>query len=191
MKLLNIKKILAALVAMVMMLSVPAAVGAINDVDVSALAGAGGVAKSVFEKYKEQFGNEAVKTNVFEIIKQYQDRADSLILIFEDHERRLCAIENVNYVPKLDLSLFEKGKYDNVVNDSELIMKRCENHSVYDEYFERFTNDSDGLEMIKAYQDMFDMWVPMLIVHEQRLINNELALLGSSMGSNLFLKLLK
>ena len=191
MKLLNIKKILAVLVAMAVMLSVPAAVGAVDDFKISTLTETSGLAKSVFEKYKEQFGNEAVKTNVFEIIKQYQDKADGLILIFEDHDRRLCAIDHIGYVPKLDLSLFEKGKYDNVVNDSELIMKRCENHSVYDEYFERFTNDSDGLEMIKAYQDMFDVWVPMLIVHEQRLINNELALLGSSMGSNLFLKLLK
>ena len=189
MKLLNIKKILAVLVAMAVMLSIPAAVGAVDDFKISTLTETSGLAKSVFEKYKEQFGNEAVKTNVFEIIKQYQDRADSLILIFEDHERRLCAIENVNYVPKLDLSLFEKGKYDNVVNDSELIMKRCENHSVYDEYFERFTNDSDGLEMIKAYQDMIDVWLPMLIVHEQRIRSNELALLGNVFGSNLLFSL--
>ena len=169
MKLSKVKKFLAVLVAAATLSSVPAAVGAVNDFNIQELSVTSQRVQRCFEKYKEQFADQATKSNMFEIIKQYQDRADDLIMIFENHEDRICQLEGGFYSPKSDLSSFEKGKYDNCVYDSELIIKRCKNHSIYDEYFEKFEDDGEAIDIIEAYQEMFECWIPMLNKHEKRI----------------------
>ena len=177
MKLFKFKKILAGLAAATILASVPAAVGALNDFSFSTLASSEFLAQECFEKYKKQFGNDATKTNAFEIVKQYQDKIDDLILIFENHEKRLCVMENKEYYPKADLSFFSKGSYDNGSYDSKLIIERCKKHALYDGCFEKFEDDSDVVDIIKTYQEMVDVWVPELVVHEVQIQRIELKLL--------------
>ncbi len=177
MKLFKFKKILAGLAAATMLASVPAAVGALNDFNFSTLASSESLAQECFEKYKKQFGNNATKTSAFEIVKQYQDNADDLILIFENHEKRLCVMENKGYSPKTDLSVFSKGNYDNGSYDSEIIIERCKKHALYDGCFKKFGNESDVVDIIKTYQEMFAIWIPKLFAHEVQIQNIELKLL--------------
>ncbi len=177
MKLFKCRKILACLVAATMLASVPAAVGALNDFSFKELTSSESLAQECFEKYKKQFGDDATKTNAFEIVKQYQDKIDDLILMFENHEKRLCAMENKEYYPKTDLSVFSKGSYDNSAYDSELIIERCKKHAIYDECFEKFENDSEVVDIIKTYQGMIDVWLPELVAHEAQIQDIELRLL--------------
>ena len=173
-------------------MSVPATVGALDDGNIAVAAVSDFRASGCFEKYKEQFGDKATKTSAFEIVKQYQDKADGLILIFENHEKRLCEVfEDKQYVPFSDLLSFKEGKYDNSTYDSELIIKRCKNHSVYDECFGKFTTDSDVIDVIKSYQEMFDAWIPKLISHEKRIQDHELIRFGKIHGDNLKSEFLK
>lgn len=185
MKLFKFKKILAGLAAAAMFSSATAAVGALNDSSFEALASSNHWAQGCFEKYKKQFGDNATKTNAFEIVKQYQDKIDGLILIFENHEKRLCAMEGNLYVPKTDLSFFSKGNFDNKECNSELIIERCKKHAIYDECFERFENDSDIVDIIRTYQGMVDIWVSTLIVQEVRIQDLELKFFKKISHNNL------
>ena len=177
MKLFKFRKILAGLAAASMVASVSASVGALNDFSFSALASSGSLAQGCFEKYKRQFGDDATKTSAFEIVKQYQDRIDELILMFENHEQRLCVMEKKQYHPKTDLSVFSKGRYANASNGSELIIQRCEKHAIYDGCFKKFEDRSDVVDIIKTYQEMVDIWLPTLIAHEMQIQNIELKFL--------------
>ena len=191
MKLFKFKKILAGLAAVTMLAGAPSTVGALNDFSFKTLASNGFLAQKCFEKYKKQFGGDATKANAFEIVKQYQDKADGLILIFENHEQRLCKMKGKAYSHKTDLSVFSKGKYDNSSYDSELIIERCKKHAIYDECFEKFENDSDVVDIIKTYQDMIDIWVPRLIIQEAQIQHIELLLLGNISCNNLKSEFLK
>ena len=192
MKFFRFKKALAVFAASAAVLSsVSASVGAVNDFNFSALAASNLSAETCFEKYKEQFGDNATKTNAFEIVKQYQDKADGLILIFENHERRICNMEKDEYSPKTDLSIFSKGYYDGKTCDSELIIQRCQKHTLYDECFAKFKDDSDVVDVIKTYQEMFDAWIPKLINHEIRIQNVELVESQSISCNNLTSEFLK